>query len=89
MLRTVADIARQRDRIVAALPTLGYAPHPTWANFVLFGGVSDPGRAWQDLYDRGVLVRDIGMPGHLRVSAGTAAETDAFLAAMASIDSAA
>lgn len=89
MLRMVADIARQRDRIVAALPALGYAPHPTWANFVLFGGVSDPRRTWQGLYDRGVLVRDIGMPGHLRVSAGTAAETDAFLAAMASIESAA
>lgn len=89
MLRTVADIARQRDRMVAALAELGYAPHPSWANFVLFGGVSDPRRTWQRLYERGVLVRDIGMPGHLRVSAGTAAETDAFLAAIASIESAA
>lgn len=87
MLRTVADIARQRDRIVAALPGLGYSPYPTWANFVLFGGVSNSRRAWRRLYESGVLVRDIGMPGHLRVSAGTAAETDAFLAAIASIES--
>ena len=31
---------------------------------------------------RGVLVRDVGLPGWLRVTAGTPAETDAFLAAM-------
>ena len=38
-------------------------------------------RAWQALLDRGVLVRDVGLPGWLRVTAGTTAETDAFLTA--------
>ena len=38
---------------------------------------------WQALLDRGVLVRDVGLSGWLRVSAGTPAETDAFLDAMA------
>ena len=40
---------------------------------------------WQKLLDRGVLVRDVGVPGWLRVSAGTPEETDAFLNAMADL----
>jgi histidinol-phosphate aminotransferase len=32
-----------------------------------------------------VLIRDLAIPGALRVSAGTAAETDVFLEAMASL----
>ena len=40
------------------------------------------------LYDRGVLIRDVGIPHHLRVTAGTEDETTAFLDALASIDSA-
>ena len=41
--------------------------------------------AWQALLDRGVLVRDVGLPGWLRVTAGTAEETDAFLTALGEI----
>lgn len=88
MLRTVDDIVEQRDRISATLEALGYEPSPSWTNFVMFGGVSDPAETWQALYDRGVLVRDIGIPGHLRVSAGTEEETTAFLDALASVGSA-
>ncbi|GAA3943690.1 histidinol-phosphate transaminase [Microbacterium soli] len=88
MLRMVDEIVEQRDRISATLEALGYAPHPSWSNFVLFGGVDDPKHVWQELYDRGVLIRDVGIPGHLRVTAGTEAETTAFLEALASIGSA-
>ena len=70
------------------LDALGYQPHESWSNFVLFGGVDDPAATWQALYDRGVLIRDVGIPHHLRVSAGTEDETTAFLDALASIDSA-
>ncbi|KAA0959394.1 histidinol-phosphate transaminase [Microbacterium sp. ANT_H45B] len=87
MLGMVAEIVEQRDRISATLEALGYTPHESWSNFVLFGGVADPHRVWQQLYDRGVLVRDVGIPGHLRVTAGTEAETTAFLDALASIGS--
>lgn len=52
---------------------------------MLFGGVDDPHETWRRLYERGVLVRDVGIPGHLRVSAGTEDETSAFLDALASI----
>ncbi len=87
MLGMVDEIVAQRDRISATLEALGYVAHPSWANFVLFGGVDDPTATWRALYDRGVLIRDIGIPHHLRVTAGTEAETTAFLEALASIDS--
>lgn len=88
MLGMVEEIVAQRDRITATLEALGYTPHESWSNFVLFGGVSDPKVTWQRLYEQGVLVRDVGIPGHLRVTAGTEAETTAFLDALASIESA-
>lgn len=88
MLATVDEIVLQRDRMSATLEALGYEPYESWANFVLFGGVADPAATWQGLYDSGVLIRDVGIPGHLRVSAGTEAETTAFLDALASLDSA-
>ena len=88
MLRMVDDIVDQRNRISATLEALGYHPYESWSNFVLFGGVDDPAATWSALYDRGVLIRDVGIPHHLRVSAGTEAETTAFLDALASIESA-
>lgn len=88
MLGMVDEIIEQRDRITATLEALDYEPHESWSNFVLFGGVSDPQATFQALYDRGVLVRDVGIANHLRVTAGTEAETTAFLDALASIGSA-
>ena len=87
MLQMVDEIVVQRERISATLEALGYRPHPSWSNFVLFGGVADPNAVWQALYERGVLIRDVGIPGHLRVTAGTEAESTAFLEALASIGS--
>jgi len=51
------------------------------SNFVLFGRFASPSAAWQSYLDRGVLIRDPGIPGHLRVSIGTPEENDAFLEA--------
>ncbi len=87
MLSMVDEIVAQRDRISATVAALGYVAHDTWSNFVLFGGVDDPAATWKALYDRGVLIRDVGIPHHLRVTAGTADETTAFLDALASIGS--
>lgn len=83
MLAMVDDIRVQRDRIVTELRNLGYLPHRSGSNFVLFGGVADPHATFSALLAEGVLIRDIGIPNHLRVSAGTAAETSAFLSAIA------
>ncbi|MGO1921124.1 MAG: histidinol-phosphate transaminase, partial [Microbacterium sp.] len=71
MLGMVDEIVEQRDRITATLEALDYQPHESWSNFVLFGGVADPRATFEALYERGILVRDIGIPNHLRVTAGT------------------
>ena len=82
LLATVEVIKGQRDRIVAELTAMGLEPVPSDANFVLFGGLEDEHATWQALLDEGILVRDVGLAHYLRVTAGTPAETDAFLAAM-------
>jgi len=82
MLAMVDDIRVQRDRMIRELPALGYTAHESWANFVLFGGVSDPHRIFEELLSEGIIIRDIGIPNHLRVTAGTESETTSFLDAL-------
>lgn len=83
LLQAEVEIIRgQRDRIVAAARELGLSPVESDANFVLIGGFADEAAVWQSLLDEGVLVRDVGLPGHLRVTAGTSQETTAFLEAL-------
>lgn len=82
LLATVADIRVQRDRLVTELRTLGFDPYKSESNFVLFSGVRDSERTFTELLARGVLVRNVGIPNTLRVTAGTEAETTAFLEAL-------
>jgi len=86
MLRTVDDIRAQRDRLIVELAALGYAPHESWANFVLFGGVPDPHATFEYLLARDILIRDVGLANHLRVTAGTEAETTEFLDVLAKMN---
>jgi histidinol-phosphate aminotransferase len=79
LLANVEAIKVQRDRIVTELRGMGLQPAPSDSNFVFFGGLQDPHRIWQGLLEAGVLIRDVGIPGHLRVTAGTEPETTAFL----------
>ncbi len=79
MLATVGAIREQRDRLVVELGRLGYAPHESWANFVLFGGVDDPQGVFEHLLAPDILRRDLATPTHPRVTAGTEAETTEFL----------
>ncbi len=79
LLANVEDIKHQRDRIVSGLRDLGLEPADSDSNFVFFGGLRDSGRVWQGLLSAGVLIRDVGIPGCLRVTAGTADETSRFL----------
>jgi histidinol-phosphate aminotransferase len=85
LLSQVEAIKAQRDRIVTGLRELGLKVADSDANFVLFGGFRDQQLVWQALLDRGVLVRDVGLSGWLRVSAGNPQETDAFLNAIAQV----
>ncbi|CAL8897270.1 histidinol-phosphate transaminase [Kocuria varians] len=84
LLATVEDVKMQRDRIVDELKRMGLTPAESDSNFVFFDCGGDAHAMWQALLDRGVLVRDVGIPGHLRVTAGTEAETTAFLDAVES-----
>lgn len=85
MLAMVDDIREQRDRLITELAALGYAPLPSWSNFVLFGGVANPHAMFEALLERDIIIRDVGIPGHLRVTAGTKAETTLFLSALADL----
>jgi histidinol-phosphate aminotransferase len=80
-LGSVALLRHERDRVVAELAAAGYAVVPSDANFVLFGRFADAPHAWRAFLDRGVLIRDVGIPQHLRVTVGTPEENDAFVAA--------
>ncbi|HXV92407.1 MAG TPA: histidinol-phosphate transaminase [Pseudonocardia sp.] len=78
-LGSVARLRAERERVVAALTAAGYDVVPSDANFVLFGRFPDAPRAWRAFLDRGVLIRDVGIPARLRVTIGTPEENDAFL----------
>ncbi|GAA4829996.1 histidinol-phosphate transaminase [Garicola koreensis] len=83
LMANVERIKTQRDRLVVELRGMGLDPHPSDANFVFFGGLDDATAAWQHLLDDGILVRDVGIAHHLRVTAGTEAETTGFLTSLA------
>jgi histidinol-phosphate aminotransferase len=78
-LASVALLRAERDRVVSELAAAGYDVVPSDANFVLFGRFADAPRAWRAFLDRGVLIRDVGIPERLRVTIGTPEENDAFL----------
>ena len=87
MHERVARISAERERVVHALRALGLRPFPSDANFVLFEVTGHDAReVWRSLVRQSVLVRDVsGFPRLarcLRVTIGTAAEDDAFLAAL-------
>ncbi|MFF8626953.1 histidinol-phosphate transaminase [Streptomyces werraensis] len=85
LLGYVEQLKAERDRLVAELRSLGYEVTDSDANFVQFGRFQDSAAVWRRILDRGVLVRDNGVPGWLRVTAGTPAENDAFLDAVREI----
>lgn len=85
MLAMVSRIRVQRDRLLTELAELGYTPHRSGGNFVLFGNVADPHATFEALLAQGILVRDVGIPHHLRVAAGTESEITIFLSALASL----
>ncbi len=85
ILKTVEKICFQRERLLAELPELGYSALYSEANFVLFGGIEDSSKLFNDLFDHGIVVRDVGISNHLRVTAGTESETTSFLETLAKL----
>ena len=91
LMAQVATLRTERDATVAwlreqRLPDgLPFDVADTDANFVLFGTFGDRHAVWQGLLDRGVLIRETGPDGWLRVSIGTSAEMAAFRAALTEV----
>jgi histidinol-phosphate aminotransferase len=82
LLAHVDDLRVERDATVAWLREQGHEVADSDANFVLFGRFADRHAVWQGLVDRGVLIRETGPDGWLRVSIGTADEMAAFRSAL-------
>jgi histidinol-phosphate aminotransferase len=85
LLARVADLRVERDATVAWLRAEGCTVADSDANFVLFGRFADRHAVWQGLLDRGVLVRETGPAGWLRVSIGTPADMRAFKSALVEV----
>lgn len=86
-LAQVAQLRADRDRLVTVLRERGFEVLDSDANFVMFGKFDDQHKVWQAILDEGVLIRDVGLPGWLRVSVGTTAECDTFLEVLRKVTS--
>lgn len=82
LLAQVDGLRVERDRTSQRLHDDGFTVAESDANFVLFGTFADRHAVWQALVDRGVLVRETGPLGWLRVSIGTPEEMQAFHTAL-------
>lgn len=77
----------ERDSLVEWFAANGFVTTPSDANFVMFGEFADRHAVWQALVDEGVLVREVGPDGYLRVSIGTPSEMEAFREALMKVGS--
>jgi histidinol-phosphate aminotransferase len=82
LLGTVGALRRERDALVGWLRAEGFRVADSDANFVLFGTFPDRRKVWENLLERGVLIREVGPPEWLRVSVGTPEEMAAFRTAL-------
>ncbi|GAA4189717.1 histidinol-phosphate transaminase [Microbispora amethystogenes] len=82
LLGTVDALRGERDAAVDWLRGRGLTVADSDANFVLFGRFPDRRSVWEGLLERGVLIRETGPAGWLRVSVGTPEEMAAFRAAL-------
>jgi histidinol-phosphate aminotransferase len=82
LLAKVGELRDERDATVEWLRSVGLVAVESDANFVLFGVFDDRHAVWQRLLDRGVLIRETGPQGWLRVSIGTPEEMTAFRLAL-------
>ena len=85
LLGQVDALRAERDALADWLVAQGLQVAESDANFVLFGRFADRHRVWQQLVDAGVLIREVGPEGWLRVSAGTPQDMAAFRTALAAV----
>ena len=83
LLGAVATIIAARESVVQALRDMGLTTITSSANFVLFTGFKQEApQLWAALLEKGVLIRDVGLSGHLRVTIGNEAENTLFVSAL-------
>ena len=82
LMAQVSSLRQERDDTVVWLREQGLDTYESDANFVLFGPFRDRHATWQGLVDRGVLVREVGPDGYLRVCMGTPDEMQQFRRAL-------
>jgi histidinol-phosphate aminotransferase len=86
LLGNVATLIANRQKVQSQLEALGLRVVPSKANFLLFSGFDIPAPTlWKSLLDAGVLIRDVGLSGHLRVTIGSEAENNLFINALTAI----
>lgn len=86
LLGNVQRLIAERIRVSSSLESLGLKVLPSKANFLLFSGFDIPSSdLWKALLDEGVLIRDVGLSGYLRVTIGSEAENDLFIKALTQI----
>ena len=83
LLGGVARIIAARESVVQALHDMGLTTVTSSANFVLFTGFKEEApQLWAELLEKGVLIRDVGLSGYLRVTIGNEAENTLFISAL-------
>ena len=83
LLATVQGLIAAREDVASQLTQLGLEVVPSCSNFLLFSGFKRASAdVWKDLLDKGVLIRDVGLEGFLRVTIGNEAENKKFLLAI-------
>lgn len=78
LLAAVGVLREERDREVRWLREQGFDAIDSDANFILFGRFRDSHEVWDQVLAEGVLIRESGPEGWLRVSVGTPEENAAF-----------
>jgi histidinol-phosphate aminotransferase len=86
LLGTVATLIESRKQVATDLEAMVLSVAPSSANFIVFSGFNlEPAQLWRQLLDRGVLIRDVGLLGHLRMTIGNEAENQRFISALKEI----
>jgi histidinol-phosphate aminotransferase len=83
LLGGVSTLIKARSQVAQALHEMGLSTITSSANFVLFTGFNqDAPQLWEALLEKGVLIRDVGLSGYLRVTIGNEAENQLFISAL-------
>ena len=80
--------AAERDRLAVGLKSLGFSPLPSAANFVAVRTPRPAAEVVSELAKRGIMIVPVGGPpyeNHIRITIGSAEDTDAVLAALKAV----